>query len=217
MKITKDILENITILELENLFNDTVSKITYTSEKSLYVRMKMIDSLKKLFENDNLFSISGCDTELYIYTEKLTLTFKITTIKTDKVIQINKYKTQAVLKVGKIKIVNIVKQLQIPLFEALDIDNYKVKINRWEWYKQVYIKKDKNKKLKDLLSSSEELKELFKIQYSEENILSKLNQNTRCLQFFSSVHQIDFFKISELLKENNKELINECYNKIFEI
>lgn len=218
-----------TIKEIELFLNNSISNINFESVDVTEVKEVMINNVKTLFVSPikiqipyytNREIIISLFSEYSDYSSGFDIIFKVTTKKTNKTKKVSKLRKKYVHTIGKFKFDDMRMSFYNPHFEALDLDNYLVKLHKWTCSGNAQISlKHRKEKLIDILNKDLLWKEIEAQDDKWKDIRKKVILNAATPKLKKEMRygftEADFDYILLKTEENNKELIDSEIEKIF--
>lgn len=221
--MNKEDLLKMTAREIEIFLNNSISSVVFESEDIVDIKRVMISTVEPLFDSSIEILIPYYNgREIVIVLFGLHISFKVGAKRTNKTVEVTRLRKKYIWTVGKFKFSDITLSFYNPRFDALDLDNYLVKVSEYASIGGASISlKHRREELSSLLNKDLLWKEI-EMQNDEwksirERVILSAAQPILKKEYFISNIEEKWDYILLKVEENNRELINNEIEKIFKI
>jgi len=176
MKITKAQLNKMTVKELNEMLNDTVKYVKYTSVERRDVRGEMFNAIKEKFSDNIKMDITHSDnSKAYIViNDRFGVSFNLSVTSTGKTEKITRLKSKDIVGSGKIKITSVYSSYSVPCYSFDDSEKLSLKLDGFTNGGDLDLKKKKNITFKEMSSPETYISEVYKQVEPEEKLRARL-------------------------------------------
>ncbi len=165
MKLTKSELMNLSFKDIESKLNSIVHKVTVESDDMSAVKLAMVEEVKTIFSKEvKIREPYYSSKEVIVCVGPINIMFNVGAQKTGKTVKVSRLKKADVYKAGKFKLKECIISISDPDFEALDLNNYTVKLSGSSSNGPTIHLKHRKEIIKDIV-----LKESIKKEIEEQN------------------------------------------------
>lgn len=221
--MNKDQLLQLTTKEIESLLNENITTISIQSEDEAEIRRKMIDSVVDLFDESIGVSIPYyTNTEITFTVGNVSISFKVSTKKTGKTVQVSRLRKKDIKTIGKFKFKDIFVSFWAPFFDEDIMEKFTVRLSRGVVSGPSISLKHRKEQLINILTKEVFIEEIQKqdpdwVDIRKNIILYAAQPNIKSQYFEPDFNQEKWNHILQKTEEANKELIDQEIEKMLNV